>query len=249
MELTEEMGKYRDVMIIDTNDKTKNKLTEKQNVIDEKKGIVPSTKKTLSESRVGGPFSKSGSTVLKETAERKCKNCNKDRIAGGKYCSKKCRDEYLDRIEAEDMKDYHETHKVKESWDTKMDTPESKKGMFKGRTKASLRSQLSKAKARSKKLHDADKTEPESLKKEIKRLEFALRAKNKFGKVSESSEKLEEDINNSSRTITIRWEFQDTTAAQALYNKLEQVSDERDAWLQVIDEIDTYCFDTSSELS
>jgi len=73
-----------------------------------------------------------------------------------------------------------------EAWDKKMKTPESKKGMFKGRTKESLKSELSKCKSRSKKLHDEDKKEPESLKTKIKELEFALRAKNKFGKVNES---------------------------------------------------------------
>jgi len=76
--------------------------------------------------------------------------------------------------------------KVEEAWNKEMKTPESKKGMFKGKTKDELKSELSAAKERSKKLHDADKSEPESLKTKIKELEFALRAKNKFGKVSES---------------------------------------------------------------
>ena len=75
---------------------------------------------------------------------------------------------------------------VKEAWNKEMKTPESKKGMFKGKTKAELRAELNKAKDRSKTLHKADKPEPESLKTKIKELEFALRAKNKFGKVSES---------------------------------------------------------------
>ena len=75
--------------------------------------------------------------------------------------------------------------KTFESWDTKMKTPASKKGMFKGKTKAELRSELSKKKAQSKKLHDAGKPEPQALKTKIKELEFALRAKNKFGKVDE----------------------------------------------------------------
>ena len=76
---------------------------------------------------------------------------------------------------------------VSEKWDTKMKTPEAKKGMFKDKTKAELKSELAAAKARSKKIHDAGKKEPESLKTKIKELEFALRAKNKFGKVSEST--------------------------------------------------------------
>ncbi len=78
--------------------------------------------------------------------------------------------------------------RVSESWDKKMNTPASKKGMFKGKTKAELRSELSSKKAQSKKLHDAGKKEPESLKTKIKELEFALRAKNKFGKVNESED-------------------------------------------------------------
>ena len=76
---------------------------------------------------------------------------------------------------------------VNESWDTKMKTPASKKGMFKGKTKAELRSELATLKARSKKLREDDKPEPQSLKTKIKEVEFALRAKNSFGKVSESA--------------------------------------------------------------
>jgi hypothetical protein len=67
-----------------------------------------------------------------------------------------------------------------------MDTPASKKGMFNGKTKEELRSELATKKAQSKKLHASGKEEPESLKTKIKELEFALRAKNNFGKVSES---------------------------------------------------------------
>jgi hypothetical protein len=74
-----------------------------------------------------------------------------------------------------------------ESWDKEMHTPKSAKGMFKGDTKEELSSQLSSAKAESAKLHKSGKPESEALKKKIKRLEFALRSKNNFGKVSESS--------------------------------------------------------------
>lgn len=68
---------------------------------------------------------------------------------------------------------------VKEAWDKKMDTPNSKKGMFKGRTKASLKDELERLKK--------NKNKTEALKTKEHELEFALRAKNKFGKISEST--------------------------------------------------------------
>ena len=74
---------------------------------------------------------------------------------------------------------------LNESWNKEMKTPESKKGMFKGKTKAELRSQLADLKKRSERLHKNDEKEPASLKTKIKELEFALRAKNNFGKVNE----------------------------------------------------------------
>ena len=55
-----------------------------------------------------------------------------------------------------------------------MNTPESAKDMFKGRTKASLRSEQSRL--RSKETRSAAES------KRLKRVNFALRAKNKFGK-------------------------------------------------------------------
>ena len=75
-----------------------------------------------------------------------------------------------------------------ESWDKPMHTAKKDKGMFKGKSKEEIGSSLSKNKKRAKKLHSSDKPEPESLKKKIKQQEFALRAKNNFGKVSESFE-------------------------------------------------------------
>lgn len=69
---------------------------------------------------------------------------------------------------------------VNEAWDKKMDTPKSKKGMFKGRTKASLKSELEKLKK--------NKNKTEALKTKEHELEFALRAKNKFGKIDEGRE-------------------------------------------------------------
>ncbi len=77
---------------------------------------------------------------------------------------------------------------LNEAWDKKMDTPDSKKGMFKGKSKEDLKSELSAAKKKSKKHHDDGTKEPESLKTKIKELEFALRAKNKFGKVNEDTD-------------------------------------------------------------
>lgn len=118
-----------------------------------------------------GPFAKK--TKVAESVE-KCKKCDKEEC--------ECEHEYgCNCKKCAGMG-------CNESWDKEMKTPESKKGMFKGKTKAELRSELSAAKERSKKLHDADKPEPESLKTKIKELEFALRAKNNFGKVSESAD-------------------------------------------------------------
>lgn len=60
------------------------------------------------------------------------------------------------------------------AWGKKLNTPESAKGMFKGRTKTSLRSEQSRL--RSKETRSAAES------KRLKRVNFALRAKNKFGK-------------------------------------------------------------------
>lgn len=60
------------------------------------------------------------------------------------------------------------------AWGKKMHTPKSAKGMFDGRTKASLRSEQARLRSKDK------RTAAES--KRLKRVNFALRAKNKFGK-------------------------------------------------------------------
>ena len=60
------------------------------------------------------------------------------------------------------------------AWKTEMRTPESAKGMFDGRSKASLRSEQSKLR------NKESRTAAEQ--KELRRVNFALRAKNKFGK-------------------------------------------------------------------
>lgn len=60
------------------------------------------------------------------------------------------------------------------AWKTKMHTPESAKGMFDGRTKASLRAEQSRLRAKE------SRTAAEQ--KRLKRVNFALRAKNNFGK-------------------------------------------------------------------
>lgn len=60
------------------------------------------------------------------------------------------------------------------SWNKKMHTPESAKGMFDGRTKESLRTEQSRLRAK------ATRTEAEQ--KRLRRVNFALRAKNDFGK-------------------------------------------------------------------
>ena len=59
------------------------------------------------------------------------------------------------------------------AWKTKMHTPESAKGMFDGRTKASLRAEQSRLRAK--------KTRTAAEQKRLKRVNFALRAKNGFG--------------------------------------------------------------------
>lgn len=60
------------------------------------------------------------------------------------------------------------------SWGKKMHTPESAKGMFEGRTKASLRAEQSRLRAK--------ETRTAAEQKRLKRVNFALRAKNDFGK-------------------------------------------------------------------
>ena len=60
------------------------------------------------------------------------------------------------------------------SWNKKMHTPKSAKGMFDGRTKESLRSEQSRLRTK--------KTRTAAESKRLKRVNFALRAKNNFGK-------------------------------------------------------------------
>lgn len=60
------------------------------------------------------------------------------------------------------------------AWKTKMHTPESAKGMFDGRTKASLRAEQSRLRAK--------ETRTVAEQKRLKRVNFALRAKNSFGR-------------------------------------------------------------------
>ena len=60
------------------------------------------------------------------------------------------------------------------AWKTKMHTPESAKGMFVGRTKASLRAEQARLRAKD--------TRTAAEQKRLKRVNFALRAKNGFGK-------------------------------------------------------------------
>lgn len=60
------------------------------------------------------------------------------------------------------------------AWGKKLHTPKSAKGMFDGRTKASLRSEQARLRSKDK------RTAAES--KRLKRVNFALRAKNNFGK-------------------------------------------------------------------
>jgi hypothetical protein len=75
-----------------------------------------------------------------------------------------------------------------EAWDEKMHTAKKDKGMFKGKGKGEIGSALSKNKKTAENDRAKGKAEPAKLKKKIKQEEFALRAKNNFGKVSESIE-------------------------------------------------------------
>jgi len=60
------------------------------------------------------------------------------------------------------------------AWKRKMRTPESAKGMFDGRTKASLRAEQSRLRAK--------ETRTAAEQKRLRRVNFALRAKNDFGR-------------------------------------------------------------------
>lgn len=75
-----------------------------------------------------------------------------------------------------DMEESEEAQ-LDEKWNTEMHTAEKDKGMFKGKTQEELKAQRSKK-------HTAAET------KKLKQLDFALRAKNKFGKIKESLESL-----------------------------------------------------------
>lgn len=85
---------------------------------------------------------------------------------------------------SEELTKYREV--LSEAWDTTMHTAKKDKGMFKGKSKEEIGSSLSKNKKTAENDRAAGRKEPESLKKKIKQQEFALRAKNNFGKVSES---------------------------------------------------------------
>jgi len=74
---------------------------------------------------------------------------------------------------------------LNEKWDSKMHTAPKDKGKFKGKSKSEIGSGLAKNKKTAENDRKAGKKEPASLKKNIKQKEFALRAKNNFGKVSE----------------------------------------------------------------
>jgi hypothetical protein len=67
---------------------------------------------------------------------------------------------------------------ISEAWDTKMNTDKKDKGMFKNKTKAELKSELEKLKK--------NPNKSAAHKKKEKQLMFALRAKNKFGKINEN---------------------------------------------------------------
>ena len=71
--------------------------------------------------------------------------------------------------------------KLEEKWGTEMHTAEKDKGMFKGKTQAELKSQLAKLKASGPHEKGSDAYKKQN------QIEFALRAKHKFGKVGEQN--------------------------------------------------------------
>jgi hypothetical protein len=66
-------------------------------------------------------------------------------------------------------------------------TPKSKRGMFKGVSQADLQKRLTAAKDRMKGHEDKGEKVPHDLRSEVSELEFALRAKHNWGKVSEQA--------------------------------------------------------------
>lgn len=88
--------------------------------------------------------------------------------------------------------------KLNEKWGVKMHTPDSAKGMFSGQSAAEIRSGLERDKAK--------KNKTAAVKKDEHRREFALRAKNHFGKMESVGESMkldekwgEEDVVNPSK--------------------------------------------------
>lgn len=80
----------------------------------------------------------------------------------------------------------------KAKWDTETKTPESEKGKWKGYSKEELTSKLNKAKERNKKRREkGEKADPKDTEL-IRELQFALRAKTGWGKVSGSKDKIVE---------------------------------------------------------
>lgn len=77
---------------------------------------------------------------------------------------------------------------VEEKFDMKP-TPESKKGMFKDKTQAELKSMLAATKKQMKSHEDKDEKVPHSLRTKFSQLTFALRAKHDWGKVESADPK------------------------------------------------------------
>jgi hypothetical protein len=68
-------------------------------------------------------------------------------------------------------------------------TPDSKKGMFKGKPKSEIRKELASVKARMKSIEDSGKKVPKALRTKFSELTFALRAKNDWGKAESKENK------------------------------------------------------------
>jgi hypothetical protein len=88
-----------------------------------------------------------------------------------------------------DMEDAETSEpELNEKWDTEMHTKEKDKGMFKGKTQSELKSKLSSLKDKQESHKEKHGKADKETSKKIKEVEFALRAKHKFGKVKESLE-------------------------------------------------------------
>ncbi len=145
---------------------------------------------------------------------------------------KKWKEKYKVALESK-IKQLRDAKRLREKWDTDYETPKSRRGMFKGKTREELSAELNAKKKESAKFHAAGKPEPQSLKTKIKELEFALRAKNHFGKVEESklSEKWSEKM-HTSKSAKGMWDGWTLEELRKEHNRLKKIKDKTPAQLK-----------------